>query len=200
MVPSQENPGSPDVFQTGLPVAWMERYRRDNLGLIDPLPRLAAQAGCPVQMSKATAGVQLRPEQRDFLETARGHGMTDGFLIPTFGMRVPFAIWGLTMIVDISVIEKTDTVALQCIAQMAHSQLDRFAAETSDERPMLSAREVEILHWMSRGKGNVDIATILGISGATVATYSRRLFNKLDVSDRTSAVRKGLRLGIVDGI
>ena len=50
---------------------------------------------------------------------------------------------------------------------------------------------------MARGKSNPDIATILGISAETVDTYVRRLYPKLGVHDRVTAVAEGIARGLV---
>ncbi len=52
----------------------------------------------------------------------------------------------------------------------------------------LSKRESEILHWVSLGKTNPVIGSILGISEFTVKNHMQRLFRKLDVSNRAQAV------------
>lgn len=45
----------------------------------------------------------------------------------------------------------------------------------------LSAREVEIMHWVRIGKTNAEIASILEISLFTVKNHMQHVFNKLDV-------------------
>jgi DNA-binding NarL/FixJ family response regulator len=54
--------------------------------------------------------------------------------------------------------------------------------------PALSAREAEVLRLVARGLTNADIARQLYIAEATVKTHLLRIFNKLDVADRTAAV------------
>ncbi|WP_217272256.1 response regulator transcription factor [Sphingopyxis sp. BSNA05] len=66
-----------------------------------------------------------------------------------------------------------------------------------DRIPSLSNREHEVLLWIARGKSNSDIATILDISGSSVDTYVRRVFDKLNVNHRIAAILKGLHLGLV---
>jgi DNA-binding CsgD family transcriptional regulator len=51
----------------------------------------------------------------------------------------------------------------------------------------LTAREAEILHWLAEGKRNAEIATILGISAATVKTHVERILGKLGVESRAAA-------------
>lgn len=51
----------------------------------------------------------------------------------------------------------------------------------------VTAREGEVLHWLSHGKTNAEIATILGISTSTVAKHVERLLSKLGVENRMAA-------------
>jgi len=59
----------------------------------------------------------------------------------------------------------------------------------------LSDREVEVLRHVSRGATNSAIARALHISEATVKSHLIHIFDKLEVSDRTSAVTAALRRG-----
>jgi DNA-binding CsgD family transcriptional regulator len=61
----------------------------------------------------------------------------------------------------------------------------------------LTAREVEVLHWLGEGKANCEIAEILGIATATVNKHLERVYPKLGVENRTAAanVATELRFG-----
>jgi two-component system NarL family response regulator len=61
----------------------------------------------------------------------------------------------------------------------------------------LSPREVDILELIASGKRNKEIADALGITQETVQTHIKRLFVKLNVTDRTAAVTVALSRGIV---
>jgi DNA-binding NarL/FixJ family response regulator len=63
--------------------------------------------------------------------------------------------------------------------------------------PALSARETEVLRLVANGLTNADIGKRLFIAEATVKTHLLRIFNKLDVADRTAAVTTAMRLGIL---
>jgi len=52
----------------------------------------------------------------------------------------------------------------------------------------LSAREVEVLQWVTLGKTNPEIGKILRISEFTVKNHMQRIFKKMDVSNRAQAV------------
>jgi DNA-binding response OmpR family regulator/DNA-binding CsgD family transcriptional regulator len=51
----------------------------------------------------------------------------------------------------------------------------------------LTGREAEVLLWVSRGKSNKDISTVLGISPRTVNKHLEQVFEKLGVENRSSA-------------
>ena len=72
------------------------------------------------------------------------------------------------------------------------ARLDDTAA-----RPALSKREVEVMELVLDGSRNKEIADALSISQETVRVHLRTIFAKLDVHDRTAAVKVALRRGIV---
>jgi DNA-binding NarL/FixJ family response regulator len=63
--------------------------------------------------------------------------------------------------------------------------------------PSLSARETEVLRLVAGGLTNAEIGKRLFISEATVKTHLLRVFNKLDVADRTAAVTTAMRHGLL---
>jgi DNA-binding CsgD family transcriptional regulator len=54
----------------------------------------------------------------------------------------------------------------------------------------LTPREQDVLRWLSAGKTDRDIATILGISPRTVHKHLQRIYEKLGVETRTAAVAR----------
>ncbi|MDT8398010.1 MAG: response regulator transcription factor [Pseudomonadales bacterium] len=58
----------------------------------------------------------------------------------------------------------------------------------------LTARESEVLFWLSQGKANRDIAEILGISPRTVNKHLEQIFPNLGVENRTAAASVAIRL------
>lgn len=60
----------------------------------------------------------------------------------------------------------------------------------SAELESLSPRELEVLHLLAEGYVNKEIADRLAISAPTVATYIRRIYEKLQVHSRAAAIGK----------
>ena len=65
----------------------------------------------------------------------------------------------------------------------------RCDSDTEFDGAVLSDREHEVLNWVSEGKSNEEIGTILGISRNTVKNHLKRIFAKMGVTARSQAVR-----------
>jgi DNA-binding CsgD family transcriptional regulator len=63
--------------------------------------------------------------------------------------------------------------------------------------PLLSARELEVLSLVARGRTNADIRREPHIAEATVKNHLLRAFTKLEVADRTAAVTTAMSLGLL---
>jgi DNA-binding CsgD family transcriptional regulator len=61
----------------------------------------------------------------------------------------------------------------------------------------LTAREREVLELLAEGLPNKAIGARLGISDQTVKFHVASIYGKLAASNRTEAVRKGVRLGLI---
>jgi DNA-binding NarL/FixJ family response regulator len=61
----------------------------------------------------------------------------------------------------------------------------------------LSSREQEVLRHLVEGLSNKEIATLLGITEATVKCHVSTILMRLNVSDRTQAVVTALQRGLV---
>ena len=72
--------------------------------------------------------------------------------------------------------------------------MDGTSAETLlRQRLGLTAREAEVLLWVSRGKSNRDISDILGLRPGTVTKHLEQVYNKLGVENRASAASIAIR-------
>jgi transcriptional regulator EpsA len=79
--------------------------------------------------------------------------------------------------------------ALRQVEHLPHQAVSQgnFAPRFAQE-PLLSTRELEILHWIGLGKTNDEIGSILNLSVYTVKNNVQRIFRKLNVSNRAQAV------------
>lgn len=78
------------------------------------------------------------------------------------------------------------------LAGEIHKRRDR------DEAPLLTAREREMLGHAADGRSVKQTAETMHLSVATVKTHLQNAYEKLAVTDRTAAVAKALRQGLLD--
>ena len=113
-------------------------------------------------------------------------------------------------------INPADLVPGRCVASLIHSRqtlefhfvgqfgpdemlLRVVAAQAASgeallrQRHGLTAREAEVLLWISRGKSNRDIGDILGLKPGTVTKHLEQIYIKLGVENRASAATIAVR-------
>ena len=61
----------------------------------------------------------------------------------------------------------------------------------------LTPREMEVLRWLTSGKSNKEIGSLLNVSEGTVKVHVGHILQKLNVSGRTEAATIAIRRGIV---
>lgn len=72
------------------------------------------------------------------------------------------------------------------------------ARGVEDERPVLTAREREILALMADGMSAPAMGERLYLSPATVKTHMSHMYEKLGVSDRAACVAEAMRRGLLE--
>ena len=83
-------------------------------------------------------------------------------------------------------------------SKMVNDYVRRLAdAKVVDPYEGLSEREREIFQLIAEAHSNKDIATILGISPATVETHRARILQKLDIHNAAEVVLYAVRRGII---
>ena len=63
--------------------------------------------------------------------------------------------------------------------------------------PTLTMRECQVLELLARGMRNKEIAASLGITPDTAGAHMKSIYTKLNVHDRTAALREAIRRGII---
>src|SRR6185503_17837484 len=89
--------------------------------------------------------------------------------------------------------------AIEARLRRSQQQAQReFKPNFSSTQPLLklglTPRAAEALLWVSQGKTNSDIATILGISESTVKKHVQEIFENLGVETRSAATLRALEV------
>lgn len=70
--------------------------------------------------------------------------------------------------------------------------------DAPEERPLLTERETDVLRLLVKGFTAPEVAGLLGITGHTVKTHIRKVYEKLEVHSRGEAVAEAIHLNLVD--
>jgi DNA-binding NarL/FixJ family response regulator len=102
---------------------------------------------------------------------------------------------------QLEVVAEADTVAEARRLGDVDAYLVAAAPSRDDDDPPsepLTSRELDVLSGLSDGLSNKAIAARLGISDETVKFHLSAIFGKLQASNRTDAVRQGVRRGLIE--
>lgn len=181
----------------GFPDNLREAYAAFDLERLDVVPRATLAAGRPVSWLQVWRTATLTPAERELFDALMANGMDEGYSLPCYGPNGRHAVVSIGMMTAATDRSRAALDLIHYVAQAVHLRICAFFTRQPAMEARLSNREKEILDWVARGKSNGVIAEILGIAPGTVDTYVRRIYEKLDVSDRTSAAVKGVGLGLI---
>ncbi|HEX7856695.1 MAG TPA: LuxR C-terminal-related transcriptional regulator [Sphingobium sp.] len=186
------------LLEHGFPQEVVHAYAELGYGQHDPTLRVVMATGRPDTPFRVRERFNLSLDEKRYRVTMEGLNAGDALSLPLYGPHGRDAYGILAQPGDADFFRRSKRMELHMAAQAAH--LKTFSLLTRRLRTDshgLSPREVEILRWVAKGKSNSVIADILEISPGTVDTYLRRVFEKLKVTDRTSAAVKGVSLGLI---
>ena len=87
--------------------------------------------------------------------------------------------------------------AFVCAARTAPAAADAESLDAAPDVETLTPREIEVLELVAEGLGNKAIGLRLGISDQTVKFHLSSISGKLGAANRTDAVRRAVRRGLL---
>ena len=81
--------------------------------------------------------------------------------------------------------------------QFAQALLEEVDAQQAVQSSLLSEREMEVMQLLAEGCSTPEIATNLFISQKTVKNHLASIYEKIDARDRTHAVIRAVKMGII---
>ena len=85
---------------------------------------------------------------------------------------------------------------------VARRILRYFTEQKVEQKPaaqQLTAREQEVLRLIAKGYSRPEVADLMGLTSNTVSSYTKVIYQKLNVSRRAEAVIEAIRLGLISG-
>lgn len=184
------------VVNAGFPLEWETAYL-DTRYMDDPLPDIAVRIGSAFHWDQLPSDVVLNQNEAGYLSDLAGWQMERGICVATYGPAARVGFVAASSETGEDSLHSVDMQTFQVAAQTAYLRHCQLTTLELNYEMNLSSRELDVLHWMAQGRSNAAIGETLNLSPDTVGTYVKRIFTKLEVFDRTSAVMKGVMRGLV---
>lgn len=192
-----------DGYVTDYPEDWVRYYFAKQYFAYDPVVRLSRRSVRPFFWSEAMdmlardAGVPAEAKEIGgrLMREAGEAGLAEGIAIPMstrFGER---SIIGLSREETGEPQSVEDLATLGFLGSVFHERF--FGFFEAESRVRVSPRETDVLSWSAEGKTDSEIATLLGVTTATVRFHWKNIFTKLNAVNKVNATAKAIRLGLV---
>lgn len=190
-----------DVFmRTTYAAEWRKHYDDQNMRAVDPTVVHCFKSSSPMiwlpQSFQSGA-------QQSLYEEASSFGLRAGVTLPIHGPEGELGMLtcvrdqapGPAFLKDLH----HNLMSLVLLRDVAFDWTSKYihAAGDQEKPPVLTARELDCLQWMTVGKTAWEIGRILSISEAGVNFHISNLRTKFNVSKRTDVVLKAIRMGLV---
>jgi len=198
LTPQFDSPNSTRVavYADGFSEEWLELYDEADFRRSDPIPGRVMRAGTILKWTDAMKAGPNTADNIAYFKAMKKEGLIHGFGIPLFGPRGRDAYASFDFGIPLEDVAQENIGTVRAVPQAAHQKLSILLDSMAIE-PELSERELEVLQWMTRGKSMAATALILDLSRDTVKTYVKRIYAKLEVSDRVGATVSALKLGLI---
>ena len=170
------------------PPQWADYYDGNALGVADPVHRASHVTSLGFRWSRMPRMIPLTAADRRMLALGREQGIGDGFTVPA---NVPGEARGSCSFASQAGRPIAETMLL--VAQLAGNFAFEAARRLWTKRghlPVpppraLTDRQRDCVLWVAHGKGDWEIARILGLSEETVARHIRHACERYGVNKRT---------------
>jgi LuxR family transcriptional regulator, quorum-sensing system regulator LasR len=197
LVPDRTVPLENAFLVSNYPAQWRADYDAQRMHAIDPTVRHCLASVLPIVWQPATFSASR--EQHQFYEQAAAYGLRSGISFPLHGNQGEFGV--MSFVAD----DRQHAGSRSCVEELAALTLVRDYALESSRRFLapratpvrLTARELEVLKWVTAGKSSWEVSRILGRSEATVNFHMGNIMRKFDVPTRQQAVVRAIRDGLV---
>lgn len=187
----------PRLFSEGFPEQLVARYFQERLYRDNPGIRVGSVRVEPVYWDDLLA-MEVRSErERQFLDEVRAVDIGAGAGIHVYGPNGRGGQFSLGFRPGVRRLDPPVLGEAQWICQIGHLRYCALLTPAAAPSGELSERESEVLAWVARGKSNVTIGDILGISTHTVNAHMRNIYLKLGVFDRVTAAVRGIGSGLI---
>jgi LuxR family transcriptional regulator, quorum-sensing system regulator BjaR1 len=177
------------------PVELIAAYEKSGLIATSPVTARLRNSSIPFVVDLEHEAKRAGGRATEVLALFEGFQMNRGAFFPVSeptGERGTVSFYG-----DRPVPTAQEMLELFMISTHVYDRLHEIGRKDIRTGDELTEREVDCLNWTAAGKTSAEISDILGLSEHTVNHYLNRATRKLDTVNRTQAVAKALRMGII---
>ena len=184
------------LLNESYPEAWLKEYYEQKYYQCDPVAQTIATSFGFTTTWAEMIGV-CTPAQRVVFDRAATFGMVHGVTASCFDED---SMWASFM--SCAGCAEGEDVRLKpvvsYIVQRLHDSLVVWSRLLRrDGREKFTTQEREVMRWMSVGKTNGEIGSIIGLRERTVKYHVSQLFMKMDVHNRAQLVSEARKLGLL---
>lgn len=187
--------------ETGLitynfPEEFANLYIEKRYMAVDPIVHLSLKRARPFHWRDVKAAQTLNAQQKQLFIDQRNANLIDGLAVPVFGPMGTIATFALSKEGQEIELSNEQLLFIQSACLHVNNRyfhLNNINGDAPTKR--LSRREKQALSLVADGLPTPVIAEKLGITENTVDTMLRRIFIKLGVNSRISAVLKAIGSG-----
>lgn len=188
-------------FRSDYPERWVSRYIAKKYVFSDPVIQESRTRRLPYAWGEPENDESLTLKQSRIMRECMEHGIRNGIGVPVHAPNGEFAV--LTAVFDGQSKDMTQVLRqnhpeLYLAGVYFHSAIWQHHLKTEGtSSATLTAREVDVLSWASRGKTNWEIAHILGVSENAVKFHIRNSCKSLGTCSKLHTVTKAICLGLI---
>jgi DNA-binding CsgD family transcriptional regulator len=182
---------------TNWPANVLARYDAEGLLTASPVVQKLRESTLPFSYDTEKVNENRSGDKKSIaLDLFISNGMARGAYFPVCdpaGERSAIGFSGSR-----ALLSQYETMQLLIICVHVCDRLYQIGRKDVRGGEELTEREIDCLNWTAAGKTSAEISEILGLSEHTVNHYLNRATKKLDTVNRTQAVAKALRMGIIN--
>lgn len=177
---------------------WMKHYSEKGYEKVDPVPKYCFATSKPFTWDWVISSQELNESETRVMNEAHEAKLYDGIAVPMYGINGELAGVGLASSSGGTNVDKNMLCIIRALAFQFHlAYTEKEDSQRKSENIYLTNREKEILLWAAEGKSDQTISDILEISYPTVRFHMNNVFKKLGTNERTFAVVKAIREGLI---
>jgi len=188
-----------DTVNHSYPAEWMKSYAENKLFLLDPVAIESMNMVKPFTWQEAYNRAEDSSDIKQFISEAEAFGLKQGITHSYNALQIDTADTLISLETSKYKIGTEYLAIVEYILPHLHEAVTRIygASRELEVLPEFTIREKETLKWAYEGKTAWEIGVILSIAERTVKFHLNNIYQKLNVANRSQAVAKAIRHGLV---